>query len=535
MNSECITPEAYTASARQWLTALVVCLLTLLAAALRLWQAGESLWLDELHTAWTVDTDWQGIGPRANRGNYGPFYFWGPWLCTRVFGLQEWAVRLPSLLAGIGLTPATYWITSRWFGCRVLGCLAAGLITIDPNALFYSLEARPYALIQIGAVLHMALLFHLRDRSDWRWWLAFCLLGGGLFHLHYTTALLFAAEATVWVIWSWRSGQMAWAALLSWIGIAALAVPTLAHVQQVAARRQMWNLFIEVSPSVLQLFPFVDYLTVAAAGAVAAVGLVACLRSEHAVHEPIARRDKLAKQTTMQAAWLLVAWLVIPLGIAYLSTRFDIARLFYRRYTLYAYPTLPLLVAGVGTFTQSRRGRLSYAITAFFAANLLLGPGNQFLNDGRFVRHSHEQWRQAVYELSMRAEQTGHDWPILVRTGLIEEHLVDSERDLNALETYLLFPVSSIYQFPDTRSVHILCSSLQISELAREQLQRSDGCWLLIRGTQWFEQNRDMLLGALESQTQTTGTAAFSLPQPFGNLLLIRYGESDEPLRDQTR
>ena len=87
-------------------------------------------------------------------GNYSPLYFWLVWLSTKCAGLNEWSVRLPSLLAGIALIPVMHFATARLLGSRLAGLTAAAIVAFD-GALFgwYSQEARPYALVQLLAHL----------------------------------------------------------------------------------------------------------------------------------------------------------------------------------------------------------------------------------------------------------------------------------------------------------------------------------------------------------------------------------------------
>ena len=82
---------------------VLVALATLLGTAVRLYQVGESLWVDELHTAWVISDRLVDLPHRAAMGNTSPLYFYLPWAATRLFGVGEFAVRLPSLAAGIAL------------------------------------------------------------------------------------------------------------------------------------------------------------------------------------------------------------------------------------------------------------------------------------------------------------------------------------------------------------------------------------------------------------------------------------------------
>src|SRR4029453_3356644 len=93
---------------------VVLVILVLLGAALRVWRARESLWLDELHTAWCAMGPLSDVVPRATIGNQSPLFFWLEWLLVHILGASELAVRLPSLVAGSLFPPPLYWFPGRW-------------------------------------------------------------------------------------------------------------------------------------------------------------------------------------------------------------------------------------------------------------------------------------------------------------------------------------------------------------------------------------------------------------------------------------
>ena len=68
---------------------VVLAVLVLVGAALRVWQARESLWLDELHTAWCALGSLAEVAPRAMIGNQSPLFFWFEWLLVQGFGPSE--------------------------------------------------------------------------------------------------------------------------------------------------------------------------------------------------------------------------------------------------------------------------------------------------------------------------------------------------------------------------------------------------------------------------------------------------------------
>src|SRR4051794_14964681 len=83
------------------------------ALALRIPPLGDSLWLDELHTAWCAIGPLDEVASRAALGNQSPVFFGLEWLLVGVVGESEVALRLPSLLAGTLLPLAVFLLARR--------------------------------------------------------------------------------------------------------------------------------------------------------------------------------------------------------------------------------------------------------------------------------------------------------------------------------------------------------------------------------------------------------------------------------------
>jgi uncharacterized membrane protein len=109
---------------------------------LRVTRLDESLWLDELHSAWVVSESWGDIVPRAAQGNQPPLYFWLVRLVCDTYGVSEPALRAVSCVSGIGLLPATFLLVGGWSRSRLAGLTAIAAMAIDTNLLFFAREAR---------------------------------------------------------------------------------------------------------------------------------------------------------------------------------------------------------------------------------------------------------------------------------------------------------------------------------------------------------------------------------------------------------
>lgn len=70
-----------------------------------------------------------------------PAYIYLTAVSEKLFGLDEFAVRLPSVLAGIGIVIFTYLLVLELFKNKTLAALSAFLVTVEPWSLFLSRAA----------------------------------------------------------------------------------------------------------------------------------------------------------------------------------------------------------------------------------------------------------------------------------------------------------------------------------------------------------------------------------------------------------
>jgi mannosyltransferase len=134
--------------------------LTLLAAALRLSTLGlQSFWYDEAFTPVHVlhPSLWATLRSVAHTENTPPLWYVLAWADARVLGTGEVALRLPSALAGIATVPVAWALGRELEGPRARGAAAvcAALVAVNPLFVWYSQEARAYALFVLVAALAM--------------------------------------------------------------------------------------------------------------------------------------------------------------------------------------------------------------------------------------------------------------------------------------------------------------------------------------------------------------------------------------------
>ena len=136
-----------------------------LGAALRFATLGDqSLWLDEAFTRRIAADPLGNMLDLIRRGeNTPPLYYALTWAWCQVAGTGEAALRVTSALAGTATIPVAYLI-GRQVASRAAGLLAAALVAVSPFLVWYSQEARAYALVVF--LVSASLLFALRHDDE---------------------------------------------------------------------------------------------------------------------------------------------------------------------------------------------------------------------------------------------------------------------------------------------------------------------------------------------------------------------------------
>jgi mannosyltransferase len=89
-----------------------------------------------------------------------PLYYALAWVWTQVTGTGPWGLRSLSAVAGVATIPVAYLIGRELRGRRT-GLLAAALVAVNPMLIWYSQEARAYALLAFFCAL--SLLYCVRS------------------------------------------------------------------------------------------------------------------------------------------------------------------------------------------------------------------------------------------------------------------------------------------------------------------------------------------------------------------------------------
>lgn len=166
-------------------------------AALRFAALGDqSLWFDEALSAVTVAGSIGDVFESLEQQALPPLYFLVAWVWVRIFGDGDAALRSLSAVAGTLTIPVAY-AAGRELVDRRAGLVAALLVALSPPLVWYSQEARSYALMVLMCAL--SLLFFARARGtgrprDLALWVVVSALA---FMTHYFSVFPIVAEAVL--------------------------------------------------------------------------------------------------------------------------------------------------------------------------------------------------------------------------------------------------------------------------------------------------------------------------------------------------
>ena len=166
--------EASRVQVRADRTTAAIVSITVLAALLRFpTLSTHSYWYDEIVTVGLLEMDLGGmLSAIPDSENTPPLYYLLAWAWSHLFGTGEFGLRSLSALFGVAMVPVVYLAFKELVSSRV-GLIAALLTAVNPFLVWYSQEARSYALLALLGAL--SLLFFVRvlnspSRSSVVWW-----------------------------------------------------------------------------------------------------------------------------------------------------------------------------------------------------------------------------------------------------------------------------------------------------------------------------------------------------------------------------
>ena len=193
----------------------------------------QSYWYDEAVTVGLVRMDFADMLDRIpDSESTPPLYYIVAWLWAKVFGAGEIGLRSLSAVCGVAFVPVIYAAAARAASARV-GLVAALIAAVNPILVWYSQEARAYALLVLLAGLSFLFFIRLLDGDPRRRILVLWAVVSALaLATHYFAAFLVAVEA-VWLLTAAANRRPVA------VAVAALAAVELAHLPLILHQRSL--------------------------------------------------------------------------------------------------------------------------------------------------------------------------------------------------------------------------------------------------------------------------------------------------------
>jgi mannosyltransferase len=361
--------------------------LVALGAALRFATLGDrSFWVDEGFTLALARRDLGGAVQvwRHFEAN-PPLYPLLAWLWLKAFGEGEVAVRSLSAVVGTATIPLAYAVTAR-LATKRAGLIAALLVAVSALDVWFSQDARPYALVVLTAGLSFLAFLRAREHPSPRplaWWgvaSALALLS------HYFAVYLVAAEA----LWLLAEHPLRRRATLA---ATALPAATFLALLPVALTQRSANggvPFIGATSYVSRVAGLpAQYVVAFQPPAQVAVSVIAFLAIPVAAWLVLRRTGPDERPGAAVAAAVGMVALLGPLVVGLLPG-LDFA---YTRYTVSAFiPLLAVVAIGLGARRAGLPGAAALAWLVGFsvAIDLITADHSKF---------DHEDWRAAARAL----------------------------------------------------------------------------------------------------------------------------------------
>lgn len=476
----------------------IIILIAIIALGIfaRISSMSEPMWLDECHTAWTVDADSpEVVADRAADGNQPPLYFLIVWAVTSVFGITEFALRLTSLVAGsLLMIVAAFWakhLTNRWSAA----CLVAGLLAFDGQFIFYATEARSYAFVQLIGLLQ-AFFFWRILVIDWashknnqdaesrkplihRTGLillltVWTLLSIALLYCHYTSVWLLVSEAAIVLLMAAIHRRAPTKFIIAAIMIAASLFPVFRNAAMVFDRRNNWSSVSSNGQLWIDVEPWLVHWILIPIGFAFAAWMISFLQPPR----------QTGNDKGELADWILWTWLAIwasigPVGLGLLEMT-GIAPMALVRYSIVCWVAMALFAALP----------LKYFSThwSWCIALVILGSsffGNWWTQELAYFRQipafRNEDWVSTVSQL----HAANSDQPVFQLADVIEDIDALSDPDPR-FQDYLLFPIlgaNSVHGEKLTQRIVALPTwNVQFTDEHLQWILEAKGCWLIVRG-----------------------------------------------------
>lgn len=502
----------------------------------------EQLWLDELHTGWTIAGGWMDLFSRAHIGNQPPLFFFIESLFASIIGASshpEIALRLFPLLCDICTIVLGYEMVRRWTQSSAIPFLASVTLAVHADIAFYAVEARCYSFLSFMTFVQLVLFQYafFRTNSNRRENLWGLVAWSGITALavetHYGFYFLLSIEILLLLVatisfhfYNRFKLRDAWIVAAFLLPVLALELPNLLFVW---SKRVDWqSLDSRLENENLALGAELKF-----AFAILGCSLLGLLIRLFIQRQVIlnmlseAKRLPIYKISSIPSLPIFIVVTLTAILHWILASFFD-ANVYLPRYLVHLYA--PLFCAGIPLLFYAWNKGWGRGLAIIFYATLIWHLHDPFWEYG-YGRplYRNERWRDVVTLLNSETE-VKH---VVLFPGLIEDWRLEKHPSPEFV-SYCKFPLRSSYRLrddlklsPHTFHADPIFDPKMLAEL--RAISTHGTCVLILRedpvGRPLSKLLRQELLDQLGGKDQRTSISQ----EEFGNLTLLYVRQSQTP------
>jgi hypothetical protein len=369
----------------------------------------HGLWIDEYGTWWAVAAEsWTACWSRVLEiHGQSPLYYLIVRFSVDLLGDGTRSLRFPSLLFGVGLLALAYPLSIRIFRDTKIALFAVAAFAVNERLIYYSQEARPYALALLLAGCSFYFYARLLDRDGLRTRIGYVLTTALTYYAHYFFGIIVVAQI-VHLLATQPQRWRTWSATFVVLGLS--LAPGLWQLHALFSRRGSLDWIAPPAGWVGSLEPAIELLDPAVLGLTAAASLAAWARSRSTLRGSLGANGSIA-----------IFWFAVPALVFAVAPPLVGINLGHSRYLVVAAPAVPLIY-GVLISLPSQLPNTGLALrtlplVVFLSSTILLRIVPLTAQEGNFWWFYQHGWKSAVSDI-VRGFQPGD--LILYRTHFVE-------------------------------------------------------------------------------------------------------------------
>lgn len=512
-------------------SAIWLLFLTTVPVALGVWLrfilVQEPLWIDELHTSWTVSGDFRQLVDRAAIGNQSPLYFLLVKPFADIWQLSQPALglRLLSMVSGLLTILFSGWLVFRHTRSALAGCMTVVLFALHYDFVYYSSEARSYALAQCVFIVHLFALLACyqrlvsnRDRetmrlSDWVWLICLAVTAILLFYLHYATILVIGCEFVLVLLAVVRNvgdrkRQLIIAATVLVVGLAIL--PELIQALAIQGRGYDWAIAQDLMAYTRQNSWQAIFLCALPLG----LSILDGVRSNKNHHGSAEGRDQ-----PLVPALVLGCLAILPVALVCALASIQFVSLAHPRFTILSSTAMVILS---GFLIARIRARTLLIVACLFVTGWVVVNNPIFMNriyNRAAFQSRNEPWQETVALIN--ATTSTDRRPIFLFPNLVEDSYFARHMDDPEFNEYYLFPFNGVHEVVEQDQIYLAGRPLEgdlFTELDFANMIEFGGARLIVRGD---EATCQLLIDAVVNVLGSQVTCEIKPIMIQGNVLMV--------------